>query len=64
MRGFWRDRADEQRVAVSADFERALTQEVLRSELIRVKALIATSLLLAAILLTVYFLAPDAVNAI
>jgi adenylate cyclase len=64
MAGFWRGKGGEQRSAVSADFERALTQEVLRSELIRVKALIATTLLLATILLTVYFLAPDAVNAI
>jgi len=36
---------------------------VLRSELIRVRALIATALLLTAIILAVYFLAPDAVNA-
>ncbi len=64
MAGFWRGKGGKQRPAVSADFEHALTQEVLRSELIRVKALIATTLLLAAILLTVYFLAPDAVNAI
>src|SRR6266478_6275436 len=63
MAGLWRGRKGG-RSAVSADFEHALTQEVLRSELIRVKALIATTLLLAAILLTVYFLAPDAVNAI
>jgi adenylate cyclase len=64
MRGLWRGNGGKQRSAVSADFERALTQEVLRTELIRIKALIATTLLLAAILLTVYFLAPDAVNAI
>ena len=64
MAGFWRGKGGEQRPAMSVDFEHALTQEVLRSELIRVKALIATTLLLAAILLTVYILAPDAVNAI
>jgi adenylate cyclase len=64
MAGFWDNKADRQRSAVSADFERALTQEVLRTELIRIKALVATTLLLSAILLTVYFLAPDAVNAI
>src|SRR5713101_3035951 len=58
MAGFWRGKGGEQRPAMSVDFEHALTQEVLRSELIRVKALIATTLLLAAIL------APDAVNAI
>jgi len=48
MAGFWRGKGGKQRPAVSADFEHALTQEVLRSELIRVKALIATALLLAA----------------
>jgi adenylate cyclase len=64
MAGFWRGKRDEQRSAVSADFERALTQEVLRTELIRIKALVATTLLLSAILWTVYFLAPDAVNAV
>jgi adenylate cyclase len=64
MPTLWGSNKGGQRSAVSADFERALTQEVLRSELIRVKALIATTLLLAAILLTVYFLAPDAVNAV
>src|SRR6266852_6004486 len=64
MAGFWRGKADGQRSAVSADFEHALTQEVLRTELIRIKALVATTLLLAAIVLTVYFLAPDAVNAV
>jgi adenylate cyclase len=64
MSTVWGGNKGGQRSAVPADFERALTQEVLRSELIRVKALIATTLLLAAILLTVYFLAPDAVNAV
>src|SRR6266581_4868782 len=64
MQRFWRGKGGEQRPAVSADFEHALTQEVLRTELIRVKALIATTSLLAAILWTVYTLAPDALNAI
>jgi adenylate cyclase len=59
----WGNRS-EQRPAVSVEFEHALAQEVLRSELIRVKALIATTALLAAIFLTAYFLAPDALNAI
>src|SRR5260370_36596607 len=63
MAGFWRGQGGKQRPAVSADFEHALTHEVLRSELIPVRALIATALLLTAIILAVYFLAPDAVNA-
>jgi adenylate cyclase len=50
------------RPAVSADFEHALTQEVLRTELARIKALIATTSLLTIILWTVYILEPDAVN--
>jgi adenylate cyclase len=52
----------EQRSEVSADFERVLTQEVLRTELVRIKALIVTTSLLVAILWTVYILEPDAVN--
>src|ERR1700687_2954193 len=64
MAGFWGGKADGQRSTVSADFEHALTQEVLRTELVRIKALIATTSLLAAILWTVYTLAPDAVTAI
>ncbi|MGB8608756.1 MAG: adenylate/guanylate cyclase domain-containing protein [Bradyrhizobium sp.] len=47
---------------MSADFEHALMQEVLRTELVRIKALIATTSLLAVILLSVYFLDPDALN--
>ena len=64
MTGFLGNKASKQRSAVSAEFEHALTQEVLRTELVRVRALIATTLLLAAILWTVYFLAPDRVNAV
>jgi adenylate cyclase len=62
MFGLWRSNPGEQRSAVSADFEHALTQEVLRTELARIKALIATTSLLVAILWTVYILEPDAVN--
>ena len=36
-----------ERSAVSADFQTALTQQVLRTELIRIKALIGTMVLLA-----------------
>src|SRR6266513_1557553 len=48
--------------AVSADFEHALTQEVLRTELIRIKALIATTSILGVMLWTVYILDPEALN--
>jgi adenylate cyclase len=62
MLGFWGNKAGKQRTAVSAEFEHALTQEVLRTELIRIKVLIATTALLAAILWTVYILEPEALN--
>ncbi len=52
----------EKRVSVSADFDHALTQEILRTELVRIKALIGTAALLATILCTVYILEPQAVN--
>jgi len=64
MAGFWANRAGEQRSVVSTDFEHALTQEVLRTELIRIKVLVATSSLLAASLWAVYIFAPDAVTAV
>jgi len=62
MLGFWSNKAGRQRPVVSSEFEHALTREVLRTELIRIKALIATTALLAAILWTVYILEPEALN--
>src|SRR6266850_2507467 len=62
MAGFWSKKKDGQGSAVSADFQHALMQEVLRTELLRIKALIATTALLVVILLAVYFLAPEAVS--
>src|SRR6202165_183899 len=64
MAGFWANRASEQRAAVSAEFEHALTQKVLRTKLIRIKVLVAPSSLLAASLWAVYIFAPDAVIAV
>ena len=61
MLGLWGNRG-EQRSAVSADFERALGREVLHTELIRIKALIATTAVLAIMLCTIYFFDPYAVN--
>jgi adenylate cyclase len=58
----WRGNPGKRRSVVSADFEHALTQEVLHTELARIKALIATTSLLTIILWTVYILEPDAVN--
>ena len=48
--------------AVSADFQRALTQQVLRTELIRIKALIATTVLLASLILIVHLVDPYAIE--
>lgn len=50
------------REAVGADFDQALTQEILRTELIRIKALIGTAALLGAILWTIYLAAPETVS--
>ena len=47
------------REVVSTDFDHALTQEILRTELIRIKALIGTAALLAAVLWTFYFIEPQ-----
>ena len=47
MPGPWWKRAGGERPAVSADFEHALMREVMRTELMRIKALIATVALLA-----------------
>ena len=58
----WRNSGGKRRSAMSTDFEHALMQGVLRTELVRIKALIATTSLLAVILLSVYFLDPDALN--
>jgi adenylate cyclase len=63
MLGLWRNTQEGQRrSAMSADFEHALTQEVLRTELVRIKALIATTSLLAAVLWAVFILEPEAVD--
>jgi adenylate cyclase len=50
------------RETVSADFDHALTQEILRTELIRIKALIATAAFLGGLLCIIYFVAPETVS--
>jgi adenylate cyclase len=52
----------QKREAAPTDFQYALTQEILRTELIRIKALIVTAAFLAAVLCTVYLFAPEAVS--
>ena len=43
---------------VTADFRHALMEEVMRTEQLRIKALIATAALFAAVLLVLHFAAP------
>jgi adenylate cyclase len=62
MLGLWRELVARKRSAMSADFEHALMQEVLRTELLRIKALIATASVLAVVIWTVYILDPVAVE--
>jgi adenylate cyclase len=61
MAWLWR-RKSVQRSEMSPEFQHALTQEVLRTELIRIKTLIGTTALLGGILLAVYLFAPEAVS--
>src|SRR5439155_21618440 len=62
MAGFWGKKTKDQDTGVSADFQRALMLEVMTTELLRIKALIATTALLAVILWTIYFFASEAVS--
>jgi adenylate cyclase len=62
MLGLWGGNKKGEQPAVPADFQHALMREVLRSELIRIKALIATAAVLAVVLWTIYILDPDAIN--
>ncbi|MEH2561011.1 adenylate/guanylate cyclase domain-containing protein [Bradyrhizobium sp. AZCC 2289] len=61
MLGLWGNK-EGQSGAVSADFTHALMQQVLRTELIRIKALIATTAILTIMLFTLYFFDPYAVT--
>ena len=63
MLGFRGRKTKDEDTGVSADFQRALMQEVMKTELLRVKALIATTLLLSVIIWTVYFIVPEKVSA-
>jgi adenylate cyclase len=60
MARFWGNSSE--KPVVSADFQRALTQQILRTELIRIKALIGTTVLLASLIVIIHFLDPMAVQ--
>jgi adenylate cyclase len=62
MLGFWRGKKGEQRPAVSADFDHALGREVMRTELVRVKALIITASVLVLIIWTIHIFDPEVVQ--
>ena len=64
MRGPWRGNKGEPRPAMSADFEQALTREILLTELLRVKVILVTLSLLLAILTAVYAISPDGIERI
>src|SRR6266436_4472242 len=64
MHGFWRGKADGHRSAVSADFEHALTREILSTERLRVKAILVTLSLLLASLAAVNAISPSSIERI
>jgi adenylate cyclase len=57
-----RDGTDERGAAVTADFDQTLTQQVLRTELIRIKALIGTTAALMVMLVALHTFYPYAIN--
>jgi adenylate cyclase len=59
---FWHGISGGKPVQASADFEHALRREVMRSELIRIKALIATTGMLVVLICTMSFLDPEVVQ--
>ncbi|MFZ5731327.1 MAG: adenylate/guanylate cyclase domain-containing protein [Pseudomonadota bacterium] len=54
----------EARAETSPEFQQEMTRAILKSELLRIKALVITTITLAVALWTVYIIAPDTVNAI
>ena len=62
MLRLWRKLGKKQRAAASADFERALTREVLRTEQLRIRTLIATSALLLVALWAIDLIAPQGLD--
>jgi adenylate cyclase len=54
----------EARAETSPEFQQEMTRAILKSELLRIKALVITTSTLAVALWTVYIIAPDTVNAI
>ena len=64
MPGQWWGMKGEQRPAVPADFQHALTREILLTERLRVKVILVTLSLLLAILTAVYAISPSSIERI
>jgi adenylate cyclase len=64
MLGFWGNKSEEQKPPVPDDFQRALTQQVMATDLLRIRALMATAVVLGATVGIVYIVAPEAVNSV
>ena len=64
MQGLWDGKEGGQRPAVSADFEHALTREILTTELLRVRAILATITMLLAALTVTYVISPSIIERI
>jgi adenylate cyclase len=62
MSGFRGNKASKRPAAVSADFEHALGREVMRTELVRVRALIITASALILIIWTIHIVDPEVVQ--
>jgi len=62
MAEFWRDLGGGRHATMSADFDHMLMREVMRTELVRIKALIATSVLLSLFITGLYLFDPYAVT--
>jgi adenylate cyclase len=62
MPGHDHDRTEQGGPAVSAEFDQALTQQVLRTELIRIKALIGTTVLITLMLAVLHAVDPYAIE--
>src|SRR5438309_12062903 len=58
----FRSETSEDRLVTSKDFDHALMREVMRTELVRIKALIATSVLLGLFITGLYLFDPYAVT--
>jgi adenylate cyclase len=64
MPDLWGGKQAGQRPTMSADFERALTREILSTELLRVRVILVTLTLLLAALLMAYAISPDVIERI